>query len=247
VNVLLCSSKFINGDIEYNANKMIELLKKKSENRIDFLFFGESFLNGFEALTWDYYKDLKMKEKTDSYLKVLSEKCIQYNRGLGFGYFEYDNGKIYSSYIIYDNNGNTLINYRRITSGWRYPNVDTSVYTEGQSIASFLYNNKKIGIGLCGDIWHEPLYGELLNQNFDVFIWPVYVNYSIDKWNEDERTDYMLRSRSLGQHVLYINSVSDEPSFGGTYFQANAVLIEETVPSSEEYCLLCRLDDFYDV
>ncbi|MGS0973171.1 MAG: carbon-nitrogen hydrolase family protein [Candidatus Izemoplasmataceae bacterium] len=243
MNVLLCSSKFVNNDIKHNSNKMIELLQKKSYQKIEFLFFGESFLNGFDALTWNRYEDLKIKEETNKYIDILSKKCKEYNRGLGFGYFEFDDEKIYSSYIVFDSNGNKLVNYRRITNGWRFPNVDTSIYCEGLSIGMFEYKGYKFGIGLCGDVWIEALYNQFLNYNFDVFVWPVFVNYDPTIWKENERVDYMMRSKSLGTHVLYINSISNGPSYGGTYFQANGELIGETEPSEDEFCYLAQLND----
>ena len=241
MNIWLCASKFKNNDIQHNANKIIELLKKKSTDKIDFLFFGESFLHGFEALSWNYDNDILMKKETDKTIHIISEACKEHNRGVGFGYFEFDQDEVYSSYIVIDSNGKTLTNYRRISTGWRYPNVDKNIYKEGKSIAIFNYHNKKIGIGLCGDIWDNDLYNEYLNHQFDVFIWPVYVNYDIDKWITEERTEYLKRSKSLGTHVLYINSVSDEPSYGGTYYQHNGSLIQETELQSTEVSLKVKV------
>lgn len=234
MNVILCASKFINKDIEHNANKVIEFLMMNSNKEIDFLFFGESFLNGFESLTWDYNQDKTMKEDTKKYLKLLSEKCKIYKCGLGIGYFEFDQGKIYSSYIVFDSNGNQLVNYRRISIGWRYHRVDSNIYCEGTSIESFEYKGKKFGIGLCGDVWTNPLYDYFIENDYDIFIWPVYVNYNKLRWVEDERSDYFNKSKPLGKHVLYINSVSNEPSYGGAYIMSHGKIVEETELGNEE-------------
>ncbi len=242
MNIILCSSKFINGDINYNKSIIIKQLKKPAKNKIDFIFFGEAYLNGFDSLSWNYSEDKKLNLVTMNTVKYLGEMAKKYNKGLGFGYFEFVGNSVYSSYIIYDSNGEVLCNYRRITKGWRFDHVDPTYYKEGNVIGEFKYKGKHFGISLCGDIWDDSLHNELLNKNFDVMIWPVYIDYKPDIWEEKEKYEYIKKSRGVASKVLFVNSVSDEPSYGGTYFLSDGILIEETKMSKEGLCLLTYLD-----
>jgi len=237
MNILLCSSKFVDGDIAGNAKKIIDLLEMNSKKDIEFVFLGEAFLNGFDSLKWDYSMDLLMKNDTLKYVELISEKCNEYNTGVGFGYFEFDKDNIYSSYIVFDSNGNEVSNYRRISKGWRFPNVDSNIYKEGNQIAKFVYRNVTFGLGLCGDVWDDRLYNKYIEQSFDVFLWPVYVSYDKAQWYRNERENYIHRSSKLAKYVLYVNSVSDVPSFGGSYLQLDRKLIEEKPLSGEETSL----------
>lgn len=233
LNVILCSSKFINGDINYNKSNIIEQLKKPAHNKIDFIFFGEAYLNGFDSLSWNYFEDKELHETTMDTVSHLGKMAKKYSRGLGFGYFEFVDQSVYSSYIVYDSSGNILCNYRRITKGWRFDYVDTNHYKEGNVIGEFTYKGKHFGISLCGDIWDDSLYNDLLNKNFDVMVWPVYIDYEPDVWENKLKHEYIMRSSKTASNVLFVNSVSDELAYGGTYFLSGGELIEETKMSKE--------------
>jgi hypothetical protein len=56
---------------------------------------------------------------------------------LGIGCIEKDANKLYSSYLIINNNGNDLINYKRISKGWRTKNSDENFYKEGNKFKIF--------------------------------------------------------------------------------------------------------------
>lgn len=241
MNIILCASKSMNRDIEYNKTKIIEQLKKPINKKIEFIFFGEAYLNGFDSLSWNFFEDKLFQEETMNTVKYLGEMAKKYNRGLGFGYFEFVDSTIYSSYIVYDSNGDILCNYRRITTGWRFDHVNTNYYKEGNLIGEFVHKGKHFGISLCGDIWDDSLYNELLNKNFDVMVWPVYLNYEPIDWEDKEKDEYIKRSKGTAEKVLFINSVSDEPARGGTFFLDKGKLIKETKMSSKETYLLINL------
>ncbi len=241
MNIILCSSKFINGDINYNKSQIINQLKKPAHNKIDFIFFGETYLNGFDSLTWDYFEDEKISGITMDTVKYLGEMAKKYSKGLGFGYFEFVNQSIYSSYIVYDSMGNILCNYRRISKGWRFGYVDTNHYKEGNVIGEFIYREKHFGISLCGDLWDDSLQNELLNKNFDVLVWPVYIDYKPDIWESKVKLEYIIRSKEVASKVLFINSISGNATSGGTYYLSDGELIEETKMSKDQICMFTHL------
>lgn len=243
MNIILSSEKFINNDIIGNSKRIIDVLISSTNSDIEFVFFGEAFLNGFDALSWEYKDDIKMKKDTEDYIKLLGEKAKEYHCGLGFGYYEFIDKKIYSSYLIFDKTGDMIHNYRRVSPGWKVKKADSEIYTEGNQIGEFIYKGLHFGVALCGDIWHREIYDEILNKNFDVLIWPVYVNYSRQAWDHAEKQQYLSKSKTLATHVLYVNSISNEPAYGGSYYQADGSLIEEIKPSIRVNNLLVTLTD----
>ena len=82
----LVSYEFKNGKIEYNIKK-IEKAIISANGKADLLCFGETFLQGFDSLSWNYETDKDVAIAKDSLimekLKKLSEK---YKIDLGIGY-----------------------------------------------------------------------------------------------------------------------------------------------------------------
>ena len=58
MKIALAAVGFLTNDIDYNFHKIKETVKKYS-SQADLILFGESFLQGFDCLTWDYSRDCK--------------------------------------------------------------------------------------------------------------------------------------------------------------------------------------------
>lgn len=56
MKIALAAVGFYERDIEHNRNKIIKCLKENS-GKVDLILFGETFLQGFEALGWKYETD----------------------------------------------------------------------------------------------------------------------------------------------------------------------------------------------
>ena len=110
--------EFKNGKIEYNIKKIEKAIISANGNA-DLLCFGETFLQGFDSLSWNYEIDKDIAITKDSVimedLKNLSEK---YNIDLGVGYIEREKEQIYSSFVVIEK-GKVIHNYRRITKNWK--------------------------------------------------------------------------------------------------------------------------------
>ena len=179
----LVSYKFINNDMQFNISQ-IEKAIKQSKN-IDMLCFGETFLQGFDAFDWNYEHDKDIAINKDSAtMKRLEQISKDYNIDLAFGYLEKENEDLYSSYaIIID--GKLTYNYRRISIGWKEYSLTDHHYKEGNEVVEFNYKGHNVVIALCGDMWEYP---EKFKSS-DLLLWPVYVNFSLDEWQEYE-TEY---------------------------------------------------------
>lgn len=222
----LVTLAFKNGNTEENLNEILNWVKLCDD--ADFILFGESIVQGFDALTWNPEADKKMALTQDSEIVHRIRKMAKRKQiGVGFGYIELDEetGKIYSSYQVVDKNAQILANYRRRSTGWREKDVDTSVYSEGNEFPKFLIDGKLTSIGLCGDFWTENVFQDFKNEigHADLLLWP---NYRTD-WEDDEITEYAIRASELATETLFINGIDVdylEQTIGAGYFKNGKVI-----------------------
>ncbi|MGI6580443.1 MAG: carbon-nitrogen hydrolase family protein [Saccharofermentanales bacterium] len=244
MKIALAAVGFITKNIFYNIEKIEEVVKIYS-NKVDLILFGESFLQGFDCLSWDFSKDMNIAIEQDSDLiNGIKAICQKYKVSISLGYIEKNKKKIYSSQITLDSNGNILNNFRRISTGWKEPSADFH-YIEGKEFGQFEYLGKTISIGLCGDLWHEENCCAMKKLNSDLVFWPVYTDFNYKEWNEKIKYEYAEQAEKCGNNVLYVNSYcidgsGDEIARGGAALFANGNIITET-PSGEEAVLIVEV------
>ena len=233
----LVSYEFKNGEIEYNIEK-IEKAIISANGKADLLCFGETFLQGFDSLSWNYETDKDFAIAKDSLimgkLKKLSEK---YKIDLGIGYIEREKEKIYSSFIVIEK-GKTIHNYRRITKNWKEYSITDEHYCEGEISDTFIYKNREFKIALCGDMWICPK----KFKTSGILLWPVYCNFTKDEWENTEQYDYAKQSKLASDNVLLVNSITkEEPiSVGGAYYFKNGK-IEKSLELDKEDILIVEM------
>ena len=228
----LIAEKYIDADLEHNFAQMTKWLKKCEGQGYDLLCFGESFAHGFEALTWEHEKDLEIAiAKSDHRIERLQRQAKRSKTGIAFGYIEKVEDQLFSSYLVISGEGEALANFRRVSVGWKERIADPDYYLEGSDYTPFELKGKKIGIAICGDLWHDNLLENFKEQNSDLLLWPLYINYTPEDWYGGEREAYTERVSALQRPVLMINSLSDPPTqaFGGCYV-FNSGRIEQELP-----------------
>lgn len=233
----LVSYEFKNGEIEYNIEK-IEKAIISANGKADLLCFGETFLQGFDSLSWNYETDKDVAITKDSLimekLKKLSEK---YKIDLGIGYIEREKEKIYSSFVVIEK-GKTIHNYRRITKNWKEYSITDEHYCEGEASETFIYKNREFKIALCGDMWICP---EKFKTS-GILLWPVYCNFTKDEWYNTEQYDYERQSKLASDNVLLVNSITKDESIsvGGAYYFKNGK-IEKSLELDKEDVLIVEI------
>lgn len=209
----LASYEFKNNDIAFNLSQ-IKRAMKSAQGRVELLCFGEAFLQGFDALSWNYENDKHIAISTDS--KIMCQLCdmtLQYNVDLLFGYIETYKDAIYSSCAVIEN-GELTYNYRRISKGWKEYRITDGHYKEGTETCEFFYHGEPVMIALCGDLWDFP---ERFQTN-NLLIWPVYVDFELHEWTKYE-SEYAEQAYLASPKTLMINSISQNPkSYGGAFY-----------------------------
>ena len=228
----LASYAFRNHDIAFNLSQM-ERAMRSAQDRVDLLCFGETFLQGFDALCWNYDADRKVAVSLDSELfQQLGRMTLQYGVDLLFGYIEKSDGAIYSSCAVIEQ-GCLLHNYRRISRGWKEYTKTDSHYQEGTETGEFIYRGQPVMLALCGDLWDFP---ERFRTDH-LLIWPVYVNFDLDEWTGYE-ADYAAQARLAARKTLMVNAISQEPrSYGGAFYFVDG-RVEKKLPYDVEDILI---------
>ncbi|MDD4388008.1 MAG: carbon-nitrogen hydrolase family protein, partial [Bacilli bacterium] len=57
MKLALASKKFINNNIKHNLQTIFASMESAKKKNVDFVCFGEAFLQGFDALKWRYEID----------------------------------------------------------------------------------------------------------------------------------------------------------------------------------------------
>ncbi len=203
---LLASVGFMNNNIVYNQQKIITLLKQYA-NEVDMILFGEAFLQGFYALDFDYSHDQDIA--IDIHSQIINEiknTARDFHIGVSFGFFEKESNHIYSSQITINDKGEIIDIYRRVSTGWKVSKADDH-YVEGNDFHSFQFKNKKIAIGICGDLWFENNLHQLKQLNADILFWPIYTDFNIDFWNTSEKYEYAKQVKKIASYTILVNSV----------------------------------------
>jgi N-carbamoylputrescine amidase len=149
---------------------------------------------------------------------MIKDEAKKNNVGLGFGYFELYNQAIYSSYLIVEKNGEEIINYRRVSKGWKEYAKTDSHYKEGENINSFNIQDSHFSVALCGDLWDEEtqiafMTDKVRNSNL---LWPVHVDFSLEEWN-NQLKEYHNQALLFSKNVFLINNILKPGAHGGAF------------------------------
>lgn len=212
MKIALVSARIVDRDLEYNLRQMAYYMREAKEQGAELVCFGEAFLQGFNALTWQFEEDKKIAIADDS---EPIAKIAAWTKEIGidvlFGYNELCEGTIYSSCALIAD-GTLAHKYRRISKGWKEYWKTDGHYKEGDAVVCFDYKGKTCAVGLCGDLWDYP---ERFAVGAEILFWPVYVCWTREEWEGGGKREYAEQAQKCCPDTLYINSVCEGDAFGG--------------------------------
>lgn len=218
MKIALISEKFIDRDIQHNLSK-IQYHANDLSGKVDLICFGEAYLQGFDALSWNYDTDRLIALSNQSEIINSIKKIAKDNQiGISFGYFELDDNteSIYCSYMVIDALGECIDHYRRVSIGWKEYKKTDKRYKEGKDFHAFTYLGKRIVVGLCGDLWYGKNIKKINQIDKDFVLWPLHIDYTMEMWNR-EKVLYEKQSSKINAPVLMVNNIS-KTSDGGAYY-----------------------------
>lgn len=245
MKIALVSAPVKNRNMEFNLHAMIDAVEGCS-GKADLILFGESVLQGFDSLCWDYETDKLMAVAlTDAPIQRICEAARENKIAISFGFIERRDHVLYSSQIFIGADGEIVNVFHRVSVGWKYYWLTDDHYREGSNFEAFDYGGKRIAIGLCGDLWTDGRPEEMKSLNADVVLWPVWCDYNAAEWNNRVKYEYAKRAALCGDCVLFVNpycadpEVTDAAAGGAACFRKGS--IAEEMPSGRSGILIVRV------
>lgn len=196
--------------ISENKERLKKYMHEAKKEACDIIIFGEAYLQGFEAMTFDYKDDiLKSLSLTSEEIAEIRQTAKKESIAVAFGYYENSKGAIYSSYLVIDKDGSVLTNYRRISEGWKELKARKNKdYREGKGFEIFKFMDKKISVMLCGDFFEDDILPKIcdIDGDCDIIFWPVHCDYDEEDWTDTEEDEYRKRSEILDSYVIFVNN-----------------------------------------
>lgn len=220
--ISLAATLSVDNDLEANLNSMEKMVAEARAEHADLALFGEAFLHGFDALTFDYEHDINnitLGSKSPEIVKV-RQLAIKHDLAIGFGFYENDQSGIFATYMIVDAAGQTLVKYQRVSPGAWTPEANVE-YRRGRKFNIFEFKGKRLTVMVCGDFWEDDLLDAIieLDPQVDAFLWPVHCDYTVEEWAVSAHQAYRDRSQILAKPIFFVNNLrpEDEGAKGGAY------------------------------
>ena len=226
MKIALAQINPIVGDFEYNLNKILENIEQANKQNVDLIIFSELALCGYPP------KDLLLKKQfiddNKNYLNRLKEKVSsKIAVVVGFAEESQGEGKPLFDSVALIQNKKIICTKQKILLP-TYDVFDEDRYFEpGKEISSVDLFNKKIGLTICEDIWHDdlswtkPRYhldpaAELVKQKTELLINSSSSPYFIGK---PALRESVLKNcaKKYKVPIIYVNQVggNDELTFDG--------------------------------
>lgn len=220
-------------DVEHQLSVIEGYLKENKD--CELLCFGESFLQGYDGLTWNYQIDknraLDLASPVIEKTKALAKK---YKCALSLGFVENYKAELYCTNLVIDKDGTIADIFRRVSEGWKVREA-TIEYKEGDGFHSFTLNGIKFSTAICGDLWYDENVEAMNKIDKDIILWPMYIDFSKKRWEISEEEQYILKSSKFGVPALMYNSYKEDPkgANGGCYVFKDGELVDSLEMGSE--------------
>ena len=153
MRILLASAPVINREIKFNLQTLLEYMKAY-RGKVELIVFGESILQGFECLCWDYEKDRSVGiALEDAPVRRIRAAAKEYRLAVSFGMIERRGDHLYSAQLTIGADGELVNLFHRVSVGWKDVSQTDEHYREGERFEKFTCNGKSFAVGLCGDLW----------------------------------------------------------------------------------------------
>ena len=245
MKIALASAPVKNKKIELNMQAMIDAMNMVS-GQAEVILFGESVLQGFDCLCWDYETDMHMAAAlTDAPIQRMREAAKQCGIAVSFGFIQHIDDILYSSQIFIGSDGEIVTVFHRVSIGWKEHSKTDDHYREGKHFEKFCYGGKSFAIGLCGDLWTDGRPEEMKALNADVVLWPVWCDYNADEWNSSIKHEYAEQAALCGDCVLLVNPYcadaeeTDAAAGGVVYFKHGSIAAD--MPSGNSGVIIVEI------
>ena len=196
-----------------NLLKCEDFLKRAKDNSIELLVFPEMTLTGFSM---NIENIAEGPPKQSPSVKWFSEKAIEYNINIAFGYTEKCGEKGLNNLVIISNKGEVLSKYSKLHP-FSY-GEESNYYIAGDSFTLTKLKDFVVGSTICYDLRFPELY-QVLSKKAELIL-------VIANWPEKRNNAWItqLKSRAM-ENQCYIVGVNKVGFFGSNYYSGDSMII----------------------
>lgn len=225
MTIWLAQLNFIVGDIISNTKKIIETIDHAEKKEVDLIVFPELAITGYPP------EDLLLRhdfiDSVERGLKKIQEKTE--NIAIILGHPHKAEGVLYNAASFFYKKKRPLIYYKQCLPN--YAVFDEKRYfSKGNKAGIFNFNEFKIGLNICEDLWHADTAQQAKKGGAELLI-----SLNASPFHQEQpqkRLDVLTeRIHETGLPILYVNLVGgqDELIFDGNSLVLDAqgkILIE---------------------
>lgn len=244
MKIVLAAAPVRTGDMAFNVETMRRAVADWS-GRAELIVFGESVLQGFDCLCFDYARDAETGvDVTGEPIRALREAAREGGIALSFGFIRRREENLYSCQIFIDAGGEIVELYHRVSPGWKEISLADGHYREGEGFHCFSCQGRRFAIALCGDLWTEDWPEKMGALSPEILLWPVWCDYDPGEWNGSVKEEYAVQAARCGKTVLLVNPYCADgtpgcAAGGCACFREGKIVAE--LPAGEAGCLLVEV------
>ncbi|MDI6738963.1 MAG: carbon-nitrogen hydrolase family protein [Candidatus Edwardsbacteria bacterium] len=237
----------IGSDIGCNRDKIIGLIEQSSAQSADLVLFPEAALTGLINNDDPGHDRPLSCEIPGPFTDLIAATAAKLRIHVGLGLLERDCGALYDSAVLFNDEGQLALHYRRMTSGWHGPKTDAAVYQQGTAPGCAETALGRMAFLLCGDLFDDEVLAQAKFLRPDFLLYPFardLKDYSCDQrqWDADEFPHYAERVAMLGAPALMVNYIGtpeiEDDSFGGAMIVSGTGELLSQLPLGQEGLLV---------
>lgn len=216
LNISLVQSNFKVGDLEGNAKKILSAYKKSIEQGANLVVCSELSLCGYPLE--DLALNDNFQKKSYDMLNIIAKDVSESGLIIGTILANKDSNKPYNVAVLLQNGKISQI-YKKAD----LPNYgvfdEKRIFSASEKISIINFNNIKLGILICEDLWNKDISSEVKSLDAEILI---SLNASPFELNKQQEIISIAntRTKNLDLPLVYVNQVGgqDELVFLGSSF-----------------------------
>ena len=227
----------VQADTEANLAAIVNAAEEAADAGADLVLFAEAALTGL-VNNDDPAHDLPLGQEIPGPItESLARLAQRIGVWIAVGLIEREGTRLYDSALLFSPDGRIALRHRRIQSLWHGRSADPAVYCQGTKMEAADTPLGRFVFLICGELFDDEVLGKARALQPDWVLFPFARCFddgsnSQERWDRDERPDYVGRVRMLGVTTLMVNYLADRELDGGSFGGAMVVAGNGEVVSS---------------
>ena len=227
----------VTADHRRNLAEILDTIDEAAHNKADLILFPEAAVTGLVNNDAPAH-DLQLGQEIPG---AVTDQLARRSRDRGvwtaIGLLECEEGKLYDAAVMIAPDGDIKLKYRRIQPQWHGRDADPLTYCQGTDVAKVDTPLGSFAFLICGDLFDDAIIRRVKDAKPDWVLFPFARcfddgSYDQERWDKQERAEYVRRVGLVGITTLMTNYVADQQLSGGAFGGALVVSGDGTIQDS---------------